>query len=76
MYKVIPSEHFMHRITKPLMREQYWMIGNEIGKDLGGVLNRGDSYCPEDSTQIWEYWNDWLEVCTFVNKQLSFCQKK
>ena len=40
----------------------YWMIGKEIGKDSGGVLNRGNSFCPEDATSVWEYWNDWQEV--------------
>merc|ERR1719189_1410823 len=40
------------------------MIGHEIGKDQGGVLNKGDSFCPEDSTRKWEYWNDWQEEWT------------
>merc|ERR1711997_862659 len=39
----------------------YWMIGKNIGQDKGGVRNRGTSYCPEDSTNLWEYWEDWRE---------------
>ena len=38
------------------------MIGKNIGQDKGGVRNRGTSYCPEDSTSLWEYWEDWREV--------------
>merc|ERR1712156_251308 len=42
-----------------LQAQGYWMIGKNIGQDMGGVLNRGASFCPEDSTSLWEYWNDW-----------------
>ena len=41
------------------------MIGKSIGQDQGGVLNRGPAYCPEDSTSVWEYWNDAFDVSLF-----------
>ncbi len=41
---------------------QYWMVGNTVGQDLGGLLNRANSFCPEDahSNKNWEYWLDWM----------------
>jgi hypothetical protein len=42
------------------------MIGKNIGQDKGGVRNRGTSYCPEDSTSLWEYWEDWREVSVLL----------
>ena len=41
------------------------MIGKEIGKDFGGVLNNDDGFCPENFNILWKYWNDfrdeWVE---------------
>ena len=42
------------------------MIGKNIGQDKGGVRNGGTSYCPEDSTNLWEYWEDWREVSVLL----------
>jgi hypothetical protein len=50
------------------------MIGKNIGQNEEGVRNRGTSYCPEDSTNLWEYWEDWREVSVllfFVKKNVS-----
>ena len=46
------------------------MVGKEVGKDMGGILNRGSPFCPEDSTQDWEYWVDWMEVKSATHKSL------
>ncbi len=42
---------------------QHWMIGYNVGVDKGGIMNRGDAICAEDSTQPWLFWMDWTEVC-------------
>ena len=40
------------------------MIGKEIGKDMGGVLNNEDGFCPENLNTLWKYWNDFRDVRT------------
>ena len=32
------------------------MVGRQIGRDSGGIMNRSPAFCPEDSTINWEYW--------------------
>ena len=48
-----------------------WMVGETVGTDYGGLLNRGSETCPEDLTAYWQYWDtlfeswsedDWLEA--------------
>ena len=43
-----------------LSTKGYWMAGHEIGQDLGGILNRGTGFCPENTSKDWEYWADWM----------------
>ena len=33
-----------------------WMVGETVGADYGGLLNRGTETCPESLTSYWEYW--------------------
>jgi len=50
-----------------------WMVGETVGTDYGGLLNRGTETCPESLTTYWDYWHtmfeswetdEWLEaVC-------------
>ena len=47
------------------------MIGKEIGKDFGGVLNTADGFCPEELNVLWKYWNDFRDV----NKRLNLVNK-
>ena len=54
---------------------QYWIVGEEIGRDLGGFLNPGSSFCPEDSTAYWQYWADWMQVCIFVQGEQRICER-
>lgn len=56
VYRQQNGENYMYYMTN----RGYWMIGNEIGRDLGGVLSRTTSQCPENAN-LWEYWNDWQE---------------
>ena len=45
-----------------LADQRVWMVGEEIGRDFGGILNRENGACPENLSMDWEYWSDWQEV--------------
>ena len=51
------------------------MIGKEIGKNSGGVLNTEDGACPEDLSTKWKYWNDFRQV-SFIIFQMGAQQEK
>jgi len=38
-----------------------WMVGETVGQDYGGLLNRGSERCPEDLTAYWQYWHTMFE---------------
>ena len=42
------------------------MVGRQIGRDSGGIMNTSPAFCPEDSTINWQYYNNWLEVGFFL----------
>ncbi len=41
---------------------KYWMIGYNVGVDKGGLMNTGDSGCPENLSPRWLYYNDLINV--------------
>ena len=38
-----------------------WMVGETVGADYGGLLNRGTETCPESLTSNWDYWHTMFE---------------
>jgi len=38
-----------------------WMVGETVGSDYGGLLNRGTETCPESLTSYWDYWHTMFE---------------
>ena len=38
-----------------------WMVGETVGMDYGGLLNRGTETCPESLTTYWDYWHTMFE---------------
>ncbi|TRY79651.1 hypothetical protein TCAL_06582 [Tigriopus californicus] len=71
VYQQVGGDQFMYYLES----QGIWMVGETVGQDLGGILNRGDSQCPEDLTPEWEYWstgfeewdNDWGMAATCQN---------
>ena len=37
------------------------MVGETVGTDYGGLLNRGSETCPEFLTTYWDYWHTMFE---------------
>lgn len=58
VYKQQNGDNYMYYVANA----GHWMIGKEIGKDLGGVLNTADGFCPEELNVLWKYWNDFRDV--------------
>merc|ERR1719300_875992 len=44
-----------------LANQGIWMVGPDVGKDYGGILNRESGECPSQLNRDWEYWSDWSE---------------
>jgi len=44
-----------------LPEKSIWMVGPDVGKDYGGILNRESGECPSQLNRDWEYWSDWSE---------------
>eukprot|EP00095_Tigriopus_kingsejongensis_P009689 maker-scaffold84_size396325-snap-gene-2.37 protein:Tk09689 transcript:maker-scaffold84_size396325-snap-gene-2.37-mRNA-1 annotation:"pan domain-containing protein" len=62
VYQQVGGEQFLYYLDSGL-----WMVGDTVGNDLGGILNRGSAQCPEDLTGDWEYWggfDEWEEDWT------------
>merc|ERR1711872_268623 len=44
-----------------LANQGIWMVGPDVGKDFGGILNRDSGNCLEDLSQDWEYYREWTD---------------
>lgn len=43
VYQQVGGDQYMYYLDS----EEIWMVGATVGQDLGGILNRGHSQCPE-----------------------------
>ena len=43
VYKQVGGDNFLYWVRD----SQVWMVGQDIGVDYGGILNRGSAQCPE-----------------------------
>ena len=47
VYQQVAGNNFLYYIVNG----GYWMVGEDLGVDMGGVLNRGNGQCPESKSK-------------------------